>query len=651
MRHLAYHAHGRTFALPSGQRRWVGACGQEHLATPEGFRPYVWNAEAQRVLVRGLGLAFGADGWAMQAEGGRQVAAAFFPEVHGATRFQRSTPTVSSLRVTHQETSGPADLIHLAYTLAVDELETEVAFVLGGSRIVRQRFTFRASRAGRYRLALDTDYAGLWTPQPVQRRDRAPGVPQRYALEDAGLFWAWWAREGAHHAVEEVAGRSRLGIGDLELAVGEERTITPDTWGPTGIAAEGDDGMYAFDNFATNGQYGDGTHYVETGQNHPSVYRFVPDIGAAAAVASIDAGTEIAWVNPGDNNDPGSVQWGLRARKTADQPAWPSPYGSPTLTTAVENGVGTATSPFAQSVESLVAELVEGDENDYEGAAGLGIELEETGGSGYWNVSFDFGSGTPAALTIVYTPAGGGDVELEVADLAVAASLDALALTQAHTLAPADLAVAPTLDAPTLSTDVTLDVAPLDVAPTLDALALTQAHVLAIADLAVAVQLDDVALVQQHVLAVADLLVAIAHDNLVLTQAHTLAIDDLQVGVTLEAVTLSLAALLEVADLAVAAVLDGVALTQAHQLAVQDLAVAASLDALGLVQAHVLTVDGLDVALVLDQLVLVLPATFDRAVFSDFTLTGPRLTAVALTGPRLTGVILTQPRLTTLTLE
>lgn len=277
-----------------------------------------------------------------------------------------------------------------------------------------------------------------------------------------------------------------------------------------------------------------------------------------------------------------------------------------------------------------------------------------------------------ARRVVVRVPAGGA-VQLVVADLAVAAALDTIVLTQAHVLAPADLAVAATLDAPALTQANILAVAGLDVAATLEAVGLTQAHVLAVAALAVAGTLDTIALTQAGQLTVADLLVAAgledvtlqvggelepadltvaaALDAVALTQANQLAVEDLAVAVTLEPVTVTTGTLLEVAALAVATVLDGVALTQAHQLAPADLLVAARLEAPALVQAHILTVGDLLVAVVLDGVVLVLPAGFDRALLTDFTLAAPQLAAVAVAGPQLADVTLRSPRLTSITVE
>ena len=273
---------------------------------------------------------------------------------------------------------------------------------------------------------------------------------------------------------------------------------------------------------------------------------------------------------------------------------------------------------------------------------------------------------------VIRVPAGGA-VQLVVADLAVAATFDSVALTQAGQLTVAGLTVAATLDAPSLTQANVLAVAGLDVAATLEAVGLTQAHVLAVAALAVAGTLDTIALTQAGQLTVAGLLVAAGLEDVTLqvageldpadlavaatldapalTQANQLAVEDLAVAVTLEPVTVTTGTLLEVAALAVATVLDGIALTQANQLAPADLLVAARLAAPALVQAHVLTVGDLLVAVVLDGVVLVLPAGFDRALLTDFTLAAPQLAAVAVAGPQLADVTLRSPRLTSITME
>lgn len=253
--------------------------------------------------------------------------------------------------------------------------------------------------------------------------------------------------------------------------------------------------------------------------------------------------------------------------------------------------------------------------------------------------------------------AGGGDVELVVADCTHAHGVDAPALTQANTLSVADTVHAHGVDAPALTqahilavADAlhthaaeavalgqanTLAVADAAHGHTVDGLTLTVGHVLAVADAAHAHTADSVALVQSHILAVADALhghaaespapsvagtlsvadASHAHavDAVSLTQAHVLVVNDAAHGHAVEAVTLSQGVLLAVADALHAHGVDAVELTQAHVLAVQDASHAHAADAVALSQASVLVVSDTLHAHLAEALALRMPGAIGAA--------------------------------------
>lgn len=253
------------------------------------------------------------------------------------------------------------------------------------------------------------------------------------------------------------------------------------------------------------------------------------------------------------------------------------------------------------------------------------------GADGQVTFDEDAGDGTRSIGWMwIFPPGGGGPIELVVAALTSATSLDNAVLTQAHNLAVDALTASTTLDAPSLTQANVLAVDGLTAATTLDNIALTQAHVLSVDALAAAATIDNavlsqgnildvaallsaatldgVALTQAHVLAVSDLLAATTLDTPSLTQANVLAVNALLSGTTLDAVELDQSTALTVADLLSGAALDSPALTQANVLTVGDLLSATTLDSPSLTQAHVLAVQDLASGATLDNIVLVLPA-------------------------------------------
>jgi hypothetical protein len=163
------------------------------------------------------------------------------------------------------------------------------------------------------------------------------------------------------------------------------------------------------------------------------------------------------------------------------------------------------------------------------------------------------------SVTVAFTAAGGGATDLVVADHAVTVAMDAVVLTQVHTLAVADHAV-----------DVVMD-----------NVALTQVHQLVVADHAVDVVMDNVTLTQVHNLTVADHAVTVVIDNVVLTQVHELVVADHAVTVVIDNVVLDPddgESDLVVEDLTIVVVADNVALTQVHSLVVADMTIVVAAD-------------------------------------------------------------------------
>lgn len=166
--------------------------------------------------------------------------------------------------------------------------------------------------------------------------------------------------------------------------------------------------------------------------------------------------------------------------------------------------------------------------------------------------------------------AGGGGVELTVADALHAHTAESPALTQHHVLVVADSLHAHVVESPSLTQHYALTVADALHTHSAEAPALTQHYVLAVADALHAHAVDGVALTQHNVLVTVDALHAHSVDAPALTQHNILALADALHAHTAENVTLSLAGQLTVQDALHAHNVDNVALTQHHVLVVQD---------------------------------------------------------------------------------
>lgn len=169
-------------------------------------------------------------------------------------------------------------------------------------------------------------------------------------------------------------------------------------------------------------------------------------------------------------------------------------------------------------------------ESNYETQASAGATTART-------ATTNTSSGKTSIAVAIRAPDAGG-VTLTLEDLAQSQSLDAVVVTQKHTLAVADLLQAHTLDAVTLTQKHSLLVADTQQAQLLDSISISQKHVLILADLAQSHSLDNVVLTHKHVLAIADALQTNTLDNIVLTQKQLLVVEDLLQSQLLDAIVL-----------------------------------------------------------------------------------------------------------------
>jgi hypothetical protein len=199
---------------------------------------------------------------------------------------------------------------------------------------------------------------------------------------------------------------------------------------------------------------------------------------------------------------------------------------------------------------------------------------------------------------------GGGAIDLVIANLSQAQTLEAFAITQDHTLVVNNLSQAETLEALTFTQTHELIIAALSQAQALDNLTVDSSTNLVIADLTQAQMLDNLVLTQIHQLVIAALTQAQTLDNLALTQVHQLVIAALSQAQTLGNVTLTQVHQLVIAALTQAQALDNLVVNSADNLIIANLTQAQNIDGLTLTQIHQLVIDSLTQAQNIDGLTL-----------------------------------------------
>lgn len=298
-------------------------------------------------------------------------------------------------------------------------------------------------------------------------------------------------------------------------------------------------------------------------------------------------------------NSNGPVTWGDGAGHEGGLAD--TDYASTATATTAVGDVGT----YTWDVKADVQAWTSGTTNN--GLWILGTETPSTATRKTFDSSSGATAGNRPKLVVDY---GGSDTTLTVAESAQTQAIDAVALTQVHTLATVESAQAQTIDAvaltqahtlgtvesaqaqasdiPTLTQVHTLSVDESAQAQTADSPTLDVAAVLEPAESAQAQSADVPALTQAHTLTAQESAQGQLADSPSLTQAHTLAVDESAQTQTIDALDLGLALILVPDESSQSQSADGVILTQAHLLAVLESAQTQVADSPALTQAHTL---------------------------------------------------------------
>ena len=185
-------------------------------------------------------------------------------------------------------------------------------------------------------------------------------------------------------------------------------------------------------------------------------------------------------------------------------------------------------------------------------------------------------------------------IALSVAHLTTTPSLEAVALTQQHTLQVDNLSTAPSLTSPTVTVSYTLTVADLATSPALSSPTISVAYSLTVADLTTTTNLETLSLVQQHVISVGNLGTTPTLETLDLILGGALTISDLATAPAFE--TVSLTPGLSIDGLTASTSLESITLLPDYILSVNDLSTTPVLGTVELVPHYVLSVSHLSTA-------------------------------------------------------
>lgn len=442
MQHLKWEKTGRTFQGDQpNQFIWEGRVGQECTFDGQQWLPYLWKA-VENKLQYGQApyeVEFASDKQILRAAGNVLCSSfKFFVQAYVGGQWVDQPHGVPTKNIAHDyptegACTGYLDFpnahlsfgAQLPYDLQLGLEITHHARATLGIRVrapVSGQLRFQVVLDGLTKLPADWE----WITCPTSHDD--PTLIN-IGIRVRDMEWRWGKSEAPYRSItkeDNPDGTIKITItfGPYAYTANTWLTVYPDSWGPTAVAADADDGSeYSVGNsgsyagtWASAGLYGTGLYQerdtvISGNLEKIAAWRWLPVI--TGTVTSVDAGTQIVFTNNGDNGIPTHITSTLVADNAADAPVWGSGTARPSQRTATAASVNLTGAAGNQtiSVQAIVSEKIVTEGNPYSGTQGMAFWAYCTSNheTDYWGISNEYGhGGTLATLAIVYTVAATG---------------------------------------------------------------------------------------------------------------------------------------------------------------------------------------------------------------------------------------------------
>lgn len=473
-RHVTWTRAGRTLEIPStGQRVYCAQVAQQNVELADGsFAPYVWSDDARSLRYGDVEARFVGDRIEFRREGELQATT--------RPRLQRRTfrgwidedVRVRVERLADEDSLGPIAYARVALVLESTRATARHILVAGGWSRARADVELRAHLPGEYRVVVEHDLGGA----PIAPDTSAGAVGH---ISARGWRVAWTVDEDRERSVRVTDRGLEIAMPSLRRARGQRRPaeqwISPDTYGPiqiTGGSGSTDDGSSRRTaggfgrTFLPQGNLGgayDRLLYVddESPDADMAPYWRFTSVDLGGTPGSIDAGTQLELQRTGASDPGGGANGAIRFRcQASNSPATgadttDATTGRPVLRTYLTGASdhsfpATATNQTASITAAIDACRSAGYSYDGDSSDAILIQCGAQEAWGITAVSYRVigydsahATGTPAILTIVYTPAApGGPVEFDGSAAGVATTLASLMVRRALAGSAAGVATA-----------------------------------------------------------------------------------------------------------------------------------------------------------------------------------------------------------------
>jgi len=409
--HLKHESNGRTFKVTqddqdTGQRVYKSFIGQKNVDLGNGsFKPYVWDEPSQSIRYSNKVCEFDVDGFQTIREYGSVET--LIDDQRFELQYYREQGKkwlVLDLWQVGLTVNQQDDYCIVTRNLS-DELGNtlDVDFLFRPQEKVKLTFRLHVIDADQYRIRFqNSGIVGEVTEVPFIDRTTQDNLGISKLLFENIKFQ--WDRDeiGIHdgYVIEDQAGGKKLDffLGDFDLPVNGDVTISPTTWGPTTTS----DDCYQADSTYHDDYEGD--IYVGVYSGTSSSLGLTFSTVAVPAGATIDTGTKIrVTASYSDGTISGCL---LKVCDSRDVGAWGSgtlpasqDVHNTTVSWNLEESSGSHDSP---ELQTPISERINDDHVENDPLSIVWISTMDSGSIEQGIVADD------AELTIVYTAGGGG---------------------------------------------------------------------------------------------------------------------------------------------------------------------------------------------------------------------------------------------------
>jgi hypothetical protein len=408
--HHKWEKSGRTFKTDKpNQYVYKSSIGQQNVDLGNGeYAPYVWDEKNKIVKFANSEMYFTENGLEFWREKEKLYITSFHPEAKENGLWQRKIASVSGPRIEEIKTTEATDYLKISFDLDTEKQQTTIVLRVSSlSNKAQFSFTTRAKQEGEYRLAVEQDKKGSLEPLYATNKFNER-THIGYYFPDNGFYWKWLPNEIAEHHIEDTAMKLAIHLNQGDYSQGEIKTLSPDTWGPTLISNDNDDGEERDDTtWDVNGWDADGDKLGEYQNIHEVGLRWqsvtVPD-------AYINNGTKITFYTQWSVIGPNTLRTLIKGIAEDNTVAW-SQESRPSQRSKTTANVGyNRTGSFATGwydspeIKTVIQEIVSRD--GWVSGNALGIAWEDNASD--LDTCFqiqDYANSTTnaAKLTIVYT--------------------------------------------------------------------------------------------------------------------------------------------------------------------------------------------------------------------------------------------------------